>query len=65
MTVKQLELQVKKLGRSKLAEFREWFRRYDADAWDRQIERDVRSGKLAKFAKEAIASYKSGKAKEI
>ena|SRR5687768_10186025 len=65
MTVKEIERQVKKLPRKGLTAFREWFRRFDADAWDRQIENDVRSGKLTRFAKEALSSYKSGKAKEI
>lgn len=65
MTVKEIERQVRKLPRTRLMMFREWFQRFDAEVWDRQIERDVRGGKLSKFAKEALASYKAGKAKEI
>ncbi len=65
MTVKEIEQQVRKLPRTRLMMFREWFRRFDADVWDRQIERDVRGGKLNKFAREALSSYKPGKAKEI
>ena len=63
--IQSLEEQVKQLSREKLREFREWFFRWDADDWDRQIERDARAGKLDALAAEALAEYASGKAKEI
>lgn len=63
--VQLLEKEVKKLGRSELAKFRKWFQEFDADAWDRQFERDVASGKLAALAKEAVGDYKAGKTREI
>ena len=65
MTVKQIEQQVKKLHGEGLLVFREWFRRYDNDLWDRQIERDVRTGRLSKLADEAMVSYRAGKAKSL
>lgn len=65
MTVKEIERQVKKLPRASLTAFREWFQRFDSDEWDHQIARDVRGGKLARFASEALSSYQTGKAKEI
>ena len=40
--VQVVEHEVKKLDRTSLAAFRNWFRKYDAAAWDDQIERDVR-----------------------
>ena len=64
-TIQLLERQVKKLDRTRLSAFRNWIRKYDSDAWDRQIERDVHSGKLEKFAKRAISAFHSGKAKEL
>jgi hypothetical protein len=48
-----------------LAEFREWFHAFEQDEWDRQIARDAESGKLDKFAEEAIADYKTGRVKEL
>lgn len=63
--VQLLEREVKKLGRSELAKFRRWFQEFDADAWDRQFERDASSGKLAAFAKEAVGEYNAGKTREI
>lgn len=63
--VGKLERQVHKLSRAELAAFRDWFRQYDSDAWDRQIEEDIRGRKLEGIAREAIAEYSAGKAEEI
>lgn len=40
-----LEKRVSGLSAEDLAEFRQWFAEFDAAAWDRQIERDVKAGK--------------------
>jgi hypothetical protein len=63
--VEELERRVHKLSRAELSAFRDWFRRYDSDAWDRQIEEDIRAGKLEGIAREAIDEYRAGKAREI
>ena len=66
MSVVQLiEREVKRLDRNRLASFRKWFNRFDSDAWDRQIEKDTRTGKLDKFTDEALASHIFGKTKEL
>jgi hypothetical protein len=63
--VERIEREIRKLGRADLAALREWFRKYDAEAWDRQIEEDVQNGRLDLLVSEAIADYKAGKATEI
>mgnify|MGYP001566281522 FL=1 len=63
--VQILEREVKKLDRANLSAFRDWFRQYDAAAWDRQIERDVHAGKLDKLASEAFSSHTAGKTREL
>jgi hypothetical protein len=63
--IQLLEREVKKLDRAGLERFRTWFRRYDSDAWDVQIEKDARSGKLAELAKDALAAHKSGKTRAL
>jgi hypothetical protein len=63
--LEKLEKDIRKLGRQELAVLREWFRNYDADEWDRQMEADVSCGKLDSLAKEALEAYKSGNTKEI
>jgi hypothetical protein len=63
--IEKLEREVQKLSREELTAFRDWFRKYDSDEWDRQIENDVRSGKLDGLAQKAIAEHEAGRTKEI
>jgi len=63
--VETVEKEIERFSRSELAEFRLWFKNYDSDAWDAQIEADAAAGKLNALAKEAIAEYEAGKAREI
>lgn len=63
--VKTLEQEVEKLNRSELAAFRKWFQASDSERWGREIEGDVRAGKLDKLAKEALVAHKAGKSKEL
>jgi hypothetical protein len=63
--VEKIEQDVRKLNHDELLAFRKWFREYDSDEWDRQIEEDVRAGKLDKLAEEALAAHRAGKSKEL
>ena len=63
--VQKLEKEVQQLNPDELATFRDWFRRYDSDEWDKEFERDVTSGRLDKLAQEAIAAHKAGRTREI
>lgn len=45
------------LSSEELASFRRWFAEYAADPWDRQIERDVKEGKLDALAERALAAH--------
>jgi len=63
--VESLEGQVKQLTIEELQAFREWFIQFDSDAWDRQFESDVKSGKLDKLAARALEDYKAGRATEL
>jgi KaiC/GvpD/RAD55 family RecA-like ATPase len=63
--VENLENEVQQLNPDELAAFRDWFRRYDSDEWDKEIERDVSAGRLDKLAEEAIAAHKAGRTREI
>jgi hypothetical protein len=48
-----LEEEVRQLSSSELAEFREWYLKYDARCWDRQIATDAERGRLDHLAAEA------------
>lgn len=63
--VKTIERAVEALPPAELAEFRQWFAAFDAAAWDDQIEQDATSGRLDRFAAEALADFKSGRAREL
>ena len=63
--VEKIEHDIRKLNRNELLAFRRWFRDNDSDEWDRQIEEDVRAGKLDKLEEEALAEHRAGKSKEL
>jgi len=63
--LQKIENEVASLTVNDLAKFRSWFEEYDAEAWDKQIEEDVFSGKLDDLANAAIAEFKSGNFKEL
>ncbi|HXM88211.1 MAG TPA: hypothetical protein VN916_02095 [Candidatus Acidoferrum sp.] len=60
-----LEKRVSGLSAEELAKFRQWFAEFDAAAWDRQIERDVKAGKLDSLADEALRAHAAGKSSEF
>lgn len=63
--VENIEQEIQDLSPSELATFRRWFIEFDARVWDRQIEEDVRKGRLDKLADEALAEHRAGKSKEL
>lgn len=63
--VDSIEQQVRELSSGELAEFRDWFAQYDAEAWDRQFEADATSGKLDAMAERALEAHAAGQAKKL
>ena len=63
--VEQLESQVKDLTAEELAAFRNWFAEFDSELWDRQIEADAKSGKLARFADRALRDHRAGRSTDL
>jgi len=59
--VEALEKQVQQLDPEELAQFREWFLGFEADAWDRHIERDAKTGKLDALARKALEDHAAGR----
>lgn len=58
--VEIIENHIKELSPKEMAEFREWFARYDGELWDRQFEADVNAGKLDALAEHALRDHRSG-----
>ena len=63
--IEQLEKKIQGLSPGDLAKFRAWFLESDERVWDKQIEADLKAGKLDGLAAEALAEYKAGKAREL
>ena len=63
--IEKLEYEIQQLNRDELAAFRNWFKQFDSDEWDREIKEDVLNGKFDKLAQEAISAHKAGRTKEI
>ena len=63
--IEELEKQIQALSVEELAAFRKWFLEFDAARWDRQIEEDVRAGKLDQLAEEALDERKAGKCTDV
>jgi hypothetical protein len=63
--IENIENEVRSLTATELSTFREWFLEFDAATWDRQLERDSASGKLAELVKKSLTDHKSGKSTEL
>lgn len=63
--VERIEREVEELLSEELAKFRQWFAAFDADAWDRQLEVDVKAGKLDALADRALRDHEAGKSTKL
>jgi hypothetical protein len=54
MSIEDIEKAVAGLPPYQYAEFRAWFETFEADRFDRKIERDAQAGKLDRLADQAI-----------
>ena len=45
--------------------FRSWFEEFDAEAWDRQFEQDVASGRLDALADVALRNLQEGRCTDL
>ena len=63
--VEAIEQQIEKLSPEELAAFRSWYAAFDAEAWDRQFEADVKAGKLDALADKALRAHASGQSTKL
>jgi len=64
-TIQEIEKAVLNLSPKKLARFRAWFEKFDAELWDKQFEEDAKAGKLDAIAEKGIEDFKKGNFKEL
>ena len=60
MSVEELEKAVSELPHEDLTKFSSWFQNYMAKEWDRQIENDLKAGRLDKLIEEAKDDIAAG-----
>jgi len=63
--VEEIETRVQNLPKESLAQFRDWFHRFEDELWDRQIESDLRAGKFDRLIQQARDEFATGKAREL
>jgi hypothetical protein len=64
-SIEDIEKAVADLPPQELAAFRAWFEAFDATRFDEKIERDAASGKFDRLADQAVADYRTGRAREL
>lgn len=63
--VEKLESEIRTLSPEELAAFRKWFREFDADVWDREIEADARAGRFDALAEAALKAHRAGRSSPV
>jgi|GEM_PF-417264 hypothetical protein len=58
MTIAEIEKAITELSKQDLIRFSEWFDEYYNEMWDKQIEEDVKLGKLDALLAEVDEGYK-------
>jgi len=61
MSVEELENAITQLSPEEMATFAQWFDQFRADRWDRQIEADIRAGRLDEAGRRADADFEAGR----
>jgi hypothetical protein len=64
-SVEEIRAAIERLPKRDLARFRRWFVKYDAEAWDRQIDADAAGGKLDALGREALQEHRAGRTKVL
>jgi hypothetical protein len=63
--LKDLESQIQELSPNERTAFREWFVKFDADAWDQEFEADALSGRLDAMAERALRDHHAGRSSKL
>jgi hypothetical protein len=65
MKVEQIKVAIMNLSWAELDAFGKWYKEFEAQRWDRQIEEDIKTGKLDKLAEQALADFEAGSCTEL
>ncbi len=65
MGIEEIQVAIESLPPDQYVRLRQWFSERDWEQWDRQIEADVKAGKLDFLIKEALAEKARGNLREL
>lgn len=65
MSLLEIEKAIVQLPTAELNQLADWFAEYRAQQWDRQIEQDVKAGRLEALANKAKADFDAGRCKPL
>jgi hypothetical protein len=63
--LQEIEKAVSQLSPEELSAFRDWFAGFDAEIWDRELERDVAAGRLDDLAAKALQHLRAGNCTDL
>ncbi|MFZ0916758.1 MAG: hypothetical protein WAN04_07675 [Candidatus Udaeobacter sp.] len=65
MSIEQIEQAIEKFSRDQLAAFRKWFLEFDQQAWDKEIEQDIATGRFEAVLREVDEDIKAGRVTDL
>ena len=63
--LEQIEKSIAALSDQELKELASWFEELRWQRWDRQLEDDVKAGRLDRLADEALADFNAGRTRPL
>jgi hypothetical protein len=61
MSIEEIESAIAQLPPSDVAKLAKWFAEFQAQMWDRQMEKDVEAGRLDALIEQAEEDFKQGR----
>lgn len=65
MNITDIKTAVTQLSQNELAEFVQWLEEFQESQWDKQIEEDLKAGRLDHLIEQAEKAFKEGKCRQI
>jgi len=65
LQAEEIRSAITSLPLSELIDLGEWFKHFEAQVWDAQIEADVNAGRLDRLAEEALADFEANRCTEL
>jgi len=65
MNIEEIKQAIVQLPAAELAQLTAWLEEYQAEEWDRQIERDAQAGKLDKLIQKAKEEFHAGRTQPL